>query len=352
MLAALHHRFLLCNQGRPAYTSPSFESGGNMRHLQTIPVIDLSDFHSESAEVRERCVQAIGRGLHKIGFISIIHHGVSGELIEDAYAKAEEFFLQPLALKQKYENLLPGDPRGFSSMGREHVRGVKAPDLKEFWHTGRETLENGEEQALYPSNPWPSEVAEFRETMLKLYDELEMVACYLLEAAAMHLGLPQFSMCDRVTDGNSVLRIAHYPPVPEGTDPSTFRSAPHEDIDFITLLCEATGDGLEIQQMDGSWLPVRNFPGQIIVNAGDMLQNLTNGYYRSTTHRVSNNNLDRKRRFSMPFFVHPRAEVDLRPIPEALRLTGGKSIFPPISAGSYFQQRLQEIGFGRPPQAK
>lgn len=311
-----------------------------------IPIIDLSEFHSPEASLREKCIAAIGRGFHEIGFISIVNHGVPATLVSQTYAKASELFLLPDATKTSYENPLPGDPRGFSSMGREHVKNLKIPDLKEFWHVGRETLEDGTPQAFYPPNPWPAEVAGFKETMLTFYDRLEEVACYILEAAAMHLGLPQFSMCDYITDGNTVLRLAHYPPVPKGTDPATFRSAPHEDIDFITLLCEATGDGLEILARDGSWLPVRNLPGQIIVNAGDMLQNMTNGYYKSTTHRVTNNGMDRSRRFSMPFFVHPRAEVGLKPIPEALALTGGKVKYEAITAGAYFQRRLNEIGFG------
>jgi isopenicillin N synthase-like dioxygenase len=313
-----------------------------------IPVIDLRDFLSSDQNARQRCIRAIGLGFHEVGFISIIHHGIPAKFISDAYAKAEEFFLLPQPVKTRYENPLPGDPRGFSSMGREHVKNMKTPDLKEFWHVGRETLEDGSSQKLYPQNPWPSEVAGFKETMLDLYDRLEMVACHILEAAAIHLGLAPLSMCSSITDGNTVLRLAHYPPVPEGTDVSTFRSAPHEDIDFITLLCEATGDGLEILTRENRWVPVRNLPGQIIVNAGDMLQNLTNGYYRSTTHRVTNNNMDRSRRLSMPFFVHPRAEIDLAPIPEALALTDNMTRFEGISAGAYFQRRLDEIGFGKP----
>lgn len=318
----------------------------NHASQQTIPVIDLSHFHSNDPATKSQCIHDIGRAFHEVGFISVVNHGVPTHLIKDAYDKVEKFFLLPDPVKRKYENLLPGDPRGFSSMGREHVKNMKVPDLKEFWHVGREGLESGDAQNLYPKNPWPTEVESFKPTMLALYDQLELVACHILEAAAMHLGLPQFYMCNFVTDGNSVLRLAHYPPVPEGTDPATFRSAPHEDIDFVTLLCEATGDGLEILQRDGTWLPVRNLPGQIIVNSGDMLQNLTNGYYKSTTHRVTNNNLDRSRRFSMPYFVHPRAEVDLSPIPEGLERTGGQPKFEAVSAGAYFQKRLNEIGFG------
>jgi len=312
---------------------------------QTIPVIDLSLFH-DAGEGRKRCIREIGEGFRDVGFIAVENHGIPDGLIRKAYQIANDFFQLPFATKNRYERVEGGEPRGFSGMGKEHVRNQTQPDLKEFWHVGREYLEDGTQQAVFPRNVWPEEVQAFRQCMVKLYDELEMVACYILEAAAMYLSLPQYSMCERVENGNSVLRLAYYPPVPADVTPDTFRSAPHEDIDFITLLCEATGDGLEILQKNGSWLPVRALNGQIIVNAGDMLQNLSNGFYKSTTHRVTNNDMDRNARMSMPFFVHPRAEVDLTPLAGCVEKLGANPKYRSISAGEYFMERLTEIGFG------
>ena len=59
----------------------------------------------------------------------------------------------------------------------------------------------------------------------------------------------------------------------------------HEDINFITLLALATADGLEVQDHDGSWIKVEGDERYIIVDSGDMIQNLTNGLFKSTTHR-------------------------------------------------------------------
>jgi len=125
--------------------------------------------------------------------------------------------------------------------------------------------------------------------------------------------------------------------------PASLRSAPHEDINLITLLCEATADGLELLHRDGTWRAIQALPGQIIVDSGDMLQQLTNGLLKSTSHRVTNPTNNRSRRFSMPFFVHPRAEVDLSPLPQCVAKTGEQS-FSSITAGVYLQQRLKEIG--------
>ncbi|MDA8610289.1 isopenicillin N synthase family oxygenase, partial [Euryarchaeota archaeon] len=118
----------------------------------------------------------------------------------------------------------------------------------------------------------------------------------------------------------------------------------HEDINFITLLVTATADGLEVMDHDGSWIQVEGDASNIIVDSGDMLQNLTNGLFKSTTHRVVNPENSSERRFSMPMFVHPRNEVDLTPRPEFVEMTGGEVNYQSITAGDYLHQRLVEIG--------
>jgi isopenicillin N synthase-like dioxygenase len=144
--------------------------------------------------------------------------------------------------------------------------------------------------------------------------------------------------------GDTVLRVIHYPPVPADRHPASVRAAAHEDINLITLLCEATAGGLELLQRDGSWRPVHALQGQIVVDAGDMLQHLSNGWFKATTHRVVNPDDSRDQRFSMPFFVHPRGDADLTPRPGCIARTGGQPRFANRTAGQYLAQRLAEIG--------
>ncbi len=87
-------------------------------------------------------------------------------------------------------------------------------------------------------------------------------------------------------DGNSILRLLHYPPIP-GDGPNV-RAGAHEDINTITLLLGAEEAGLQLLDRDGDWLPVTPKPGELAVNIGDMLQRLTNNVLKSTTHRVVN----------------------------------------------------------------
>ncbi len=305
---------------------------------QTIPVVDLQDFTVGSAAAQAAFVTQVGQALEDIGFFAVVNHGVKPELIQQAYAAATEFFELPEVVKQQYAKPEWHGQRGFTQFGQEHAKDQMAPDLKEFWHVGRQDSPD------YPPNLWPSEVPQFQPVFTQLYQQLETCGLQLLEACALYLGEPRSCLRSWAEGSDTILRIIHYPPIPADAHPASLRSAPHEDINLITLLCEATAAGLELQQRDGQWLPIAALPGQIIVDSGDMLQQLTNGLLRSTTHRVTNPLRASDRRFSMPFFVHPRSGMDLTPLPKSVARTGGVQRFPRITAGAYLQQRLREIG--------
>ncbi len=303
--------------------------------LQTIPVVDLQDFCSDSPQRQQNFVSEIGAALEDIGFFAVVNHGVDSTLIQSAYQVAQTFFELPETVKRRYESPDLNGQRGFTSFGREHAKDHPVPDLKEFWHVGRES---------HLPNLYPAEAAQFHPVMSELYAQLETCAASLLEACALYLGESRTRLRDLTIDGDTILRVIHYPPVSIEAHPASLRSAPHEDINLITLLCEATAEGLELLQRDGTWRPIHAVEGQIIVDSGDMLQQLTNGLLKSTTHRVTNPDNDRARRFSMPYFVHPQPDADLTPLANCVTKTGGQATFPPITAGAYLQQRLQEIG--------
>ena len=312
---------------------------------QTIPVVDLAEFAGDEAAQRRVATQ-VGEALEELGFFALTNHGVEQSLIDRTYAAVEAFFLLPEATKRQYEDLALKGQRGFTSFGREHAKDHPTPDLKEFWHVGRELPEGHPLAGIYLPNVWPSEITEFRALLTELYRQLDACAARLLEATALYLGEPRTAISEMARDGNTILRVIHYPPVPQDAHPTAVRAAAHEDINLITLLCEATTGGLELLTREGTWLPIRSLPGQIIVDSGDMIQNLTNGVLRSTTHRVTNPDNNRERRFSMPFFVHPRSEADLSPLPSCVARSGGAQRYPNITAGEYLEQRLREIGLG------
>lgn len=309
--------------------------------VTTLPTLDLQSFLHGSPAQRQQFVLTLGQALETVGFLALENHGIEAQLIRSAYASAADFFTLPEAIKQRYERPEIHQQRGFTRFGQEHAKDSDAADLKEFWHVGRE-------EEL--TNPWPQEVPEFKQAMSALYQQLEMCAAHLLTACALYLDLSEGFFNDEAAQGKSILRVLHYPPLSKTSPAKSLRAAPHEDINLITLLCESTGPGLELLQADGSWLAIASLPGQIIVDTGDMLQALTNGVFKSTTHRVVNPadastvSLNKGRRFSLPFFMHPRPEFDLTPLANCIERTGGHAKFPSQTAGQYLQQRLQEIG--------
>jgi isopenicillin N synthase-like dioxygenase len=291
----------------------------------------------------EGFAQELGSSFEEYGFAIVRDHGISQALIERAEDNAKAFFALPEEVKRSY--LIPGGggARGYTAFGVETAKGAQAHDLKEFWHVGRELAAGHRYRDVMGDNVWPKEVADFRDTFLELYDAFDAAGLKILSAIARYLGVDEDYFADTVKDGNSVMRLLHYPPQKEATG-NHIRAGAHEDINTITLLIGAEEAGLELKTKDGRWLPVSPKAGELVVNIGDMLQRLTNGRLRSTSHRVVNPAPDRAShaRYSMPFFLHFRPDFIIEALPGTVP-AGEEPKWPPISSHDYLLERLREI---------
>jgi len=309
--------------------------------MTSIPVVSLRDFTSGDTRRRERFVATFGGALREYGFVSVDQHDIEPGRIRAAYASAARFFALPPEEKKKSVVEGSGGNRGYVAFGAEHAKNRKVGDLKEFFHVGRDLPELGPGGA----NAFPAAVPSFEPDTRALFAELERTAATLLEALAEHFGAPADTFTKMIVNGNSILRLIHYPPLRDAFIPGGVRAAEHEDINLLTLLCESTAAGLEILTRDGQWLAVEAPPGHIVVDSGDMMQLLTNGVLPSTTHRVVNpkSDADDVVRYSMPFFVHPFPSCPLAPLPFC---TSPES--PPryaeTTAQGFLEQRLRELG--------
>jgi isopenicillin N synthase-like dioxygenase len=287
--------------------------------------------------------QKLGRSFEEYGFAVLADHGVPQELIDRAEEKAKAFFALPEQVKKQYALVGQGGARGYTPFGVETAKGAKAHDLKEFWHVGRDLPEGHPFRAHMPDNVWPEEVPSFRDTFTELFATFDRTGLTVLRAIARYLEIDEDYFVDTVRDGNSVLRLLHYPPQTEPTG-EHIRAGAHEDINTITLLLGAEEAGLELLTRDGRWIPVSPKPGELVINIGDMLQRLTNGRLRSTSHRVVNPAPDRasNARYSMPFFLHFRSDFLIKALPGTVP-PGEQPKWPPITANDYLQERLREI---------
>ena len=210
---------------------------------------------------------------------------------------------------------------GFFPYQSENAKDYPAKDLKEFFH-------------FYPWGVFPEELSE--KTSL-LFDQLlkltEVLLSWIESESPKHIknlfSMPLTKMID--SSPNNLLRIIHYPPLKGDEDINALRGAAHEDINLITLLVAGTQPGLQVKDNFGKWQNISCDPGSIAVNTGDMLQEVSKGYYPSTTHQVINPKESEENisRYSMPLFLHPNSDVRLS---------------DEYTAKEYLNERLKEIG--------
>lgn len=318
-----------------------------MTLYEEIPSLDLGKFRNGSAEERAQFVEALGDAYQNIGFVAIRNHYLSDDLTNRLYRVIKSFFTLPEDVKSRYEIEGLAGQRGYIGKGKEHAKGRTTGDLKEFYHVGQEVTDGDPIKSEYPDNVWPEEIEDFKEVALEVYQRLERTGVEVLRAIALYLDLEESFFDDKVKNGNSILRPIHYFPIsdPASVPDDAVRAAEHGDINLITLLMGASADGLQVLRRDGEWIPITALPDQLVVNVGDMLERLTNNKLKSTIHRVVNppRELMGTSRYSIPFFMHPRSDMDLTCLANCVDEENPKR-HEDITAGEFLNQRLAEIG--------
>jgi isopenicillin N synthase-like dioxygenase len=305
-----------------------------------IPTLDIRRYDTD----RDAFVAELGAAYREWGFAGIRGHGIAQAQIDGAYAAFQRFFALPADVKMRYHVKGSGGARGYTPFGVETAKDSNYPDLKEFWHVGREIPRDSVYAGVMPPNLWPAEMPDFRLSGYGLYEALDALGSRVLQGLALHIDLPEAYFADKTNFGNSILRPIHYPPITAPDIPNV-RAGAHEDINLITLLVGASAQGLEVRSRSHEWVPFTADADTIVVNIGDMLQRLTNHVYPSTTHRVVNppGESARQPRYSVPFFLHPNPDFVIDVLPSCVD-EGNPSRYPqPVTSHDYLLERLREI---------
>ena len=312
--------------------------------MSAIPSVDLRDYLAGDPGKKEKFVKDIGGAFEEIGFVALSGHFLSETLIESLYDEIKKFFNLPQEVKDRYEIDGIAGQRGYTSFGKEHAKGRKVGDLKEFWHFGQYVENNDRLASEYPDNVEVKELPDFNEVGKETYKMLEKTAQYVLRALALHLGLEETYFDAYIKNGNSILRPIHYPPITEEPK-NAVRAAAHGDINLITLLMGAHGKGLQVKNNKGEWVDAIATKDQLMINVGDMLSRLSNNKLKSTIHQVVNppKELWGKSRYSIPFFMHPISEMPLNCLENCIDEEHPKG-FADITAGEFLNERLVELG--------
>lgn len=260
---------------------------------------------------------AFCQSLKNTGFAVLYNHPIDLNLIDDVYHEWQGFFASNN--KTNYTHNDQTQAGFFSKEGAEVAKDSEVPDIKEYFQ-------------YYPWGIFPKELSDKTKVLYETLQDFAVILLNWVETSlpkdiACALSMPLSSM---ITDADNImLRILHYPPL-VGTEPKgAIRAAAHEDINLLTLLVGATDSGLQVQDINGHWHDVPTDRKSIAVNVGDMLEMCTQDYFKATKHRVINPNNENRSRLSMPLFLHPRPEVELK---------------PNFTANDYLNQRLTEMG--------
>ncbi|WP_297794834.1 2-oxoglutarate and iron-dependent oxygenase domain-containing protein [uncultured Eudoraea sp.] len=312
--------------------------------MTSIPSVDLKDYISGEPERKEKFIREIGNAFENIGFVALSGHFLSDDLVKELYREVKKFFNLPQEIKDTYEIEGIGGQRGYTSFGKEHAKGRKEGDLKEFWHFGQYVEDDPVLEREYPDNVNVKELPEFNSVGEETYKMLEKTAKYVLRALALHLDLDENYFDAFIKNGNSILRPIHYPPI-VNEPKNAVRAAAHGDINLITLLMGAHGKGLQVKNHKGEWIDAIATPDQLMINVGDMLSRLSNEQLKSTVHRVVNppRELWGTSRYSIPFFMHPVSSMPLNCLENCIDKEHPKQ-FEDITAGEFLNERLIELG--------
>lgn len=312
-----------------------------------IATVDYADYVSGDESRKAAFVQKIGDAFSEIGFAIVENHGVSEELREELFTVSEQFFQLSQEEKSQYENEALSGQRGYIGYNKETAKGFETPDMKEFYHVGQQIDESELKKEGYPENIWPQNMPEFERVATQVYKTFEATGKNLLRALALYLNLDEQYFDDKIFQGNSILRLLHYYPLKniESIPPGAVRAAAHGDINLITLLMGASAEGLQAHTAQGDWIDVSPKPNQIVINMGDMMHRLTNGRLKSTIHRVINPSPEKlgTSRYSTPFFLHPRSNMDLTCLESCITEQNPKK-YADITAGEFLNERLLELG--------
>ena len=305
----------------------------------TIPVLHLPDYYNEST--RADFLTNLEKAASEVGFFGLTGTGVDVDLLDHSYEQIIAFFNRDFDDKMTLKTA--DGQRGYAP--GESAKGEKRIDFKEFFHIGRELSADDLQRLKYCKNVWPEDETEFKTAMNELFAAMDGCKEAIGDAITEVLQKEPGFINEMIGEGDCLMRAIHYPANPPA---NAIWAGAHTDIDFLTILPRSTAKGLQVLNQEGVWVDVVVPDGAFIINCGDMLENLTNGYFKSAFHRVVDSGSGGGR-YSVVFFVHPRSDDRLDPLPTFIEKTGGVRKYANVNRLELLAERLIDLGLASRP---
>lgn len=269
-----------------------------------IPVVDFSAFLNGNQDEKICVSNELINVVKNYGFVYLKNINIPKDEIEKAFEMSKTFFSKSLeykmSVKKSHETFC-----GYDALLVEKLTSDKPGDLKESYMIKK----NG--------TPWPSDWDEFKQAMYLFHSQCYSLVMEILRSFAIGLNLNSNYFDDKFHNGDvTLLRLLHYPPLPDEIEHGQIRAGEHTDYGALTLLFQDEVGGLEVKTLDNKWIPAPYIPNTILINVGDVMQMWTNGFLNSTPHRVVNPVNERKStsRYSIAFFTDPDLDCLIKPI--------------------------------------
>ena len=246
---------------------------------------------------KNNAIEKIIESLKIYGFAVLKNHGIEKNLIKENFNSWNSFFNSEEKHNYAYDGI---EYYGYFSFDNVEIPlGATKRDYKEFAH-----FYHGH----YPFIVEKTHSSLFEKTSDIFYDILDKLEKELPKNVTNYFDKPLVDMIK----GNKMncLRVNHYPQITKSMN--KIRAEAHTDVSFMTLLITDKESGLEVLTKTNKWIPIPAEENCIVINIGDMLEELTKGYFKSTYHRVVNpESDDNVSRYSMPLFVYVHHHLKL-----------------------------------------
>jgi isopenicillin N synthase-like dioxygenase len=278
----------------------------------SIPVIDIAPLRDGSNA--HAVAEALLAASQNLGFIYISGHGIPEDVIATARVKAFDFFRGPETEKQRYK--ITDKHRGWLSLGGARMQDDVEADLKEsfVWGYQDDGGNTPSDHELRGPNQWPDFVPGMEVGAVNYFNHADRVARHLLAGFALGLKLAPDFFLRNCRMPLSRASFVYYPGQSAQTDNPAFGVGPHTDFGVLTVLCQDSVGGLQVENLNGDWIEAPPIPGTLVVNVGDLLERWTDGAFRSTPHRVINSSPLERLSLVLAFDPDPETMIDANEI--------------------------------------
>ena len=294
-------------------------------------VLDGSDIRRVAGQIHEAATD--------IGFFYISNHGISDDLIDQAFAVAKDFFALPVEAKETVA--VDTTQRGWMATGMSRLQGAKTHDLKEVFFWGTEVAADDPDllagKPLVAMNRWPDAAfPRLRSELTPYYNAVCGVGEAVLTAISVSLGVAPDFFKSRYVSPLARGQMVYYPPSTVADEAEErYGVAPHTDFGVLTLLLQDDSGGLQVRTRNGAWIEAPPIPGTLVCNIGDLLQRWSNDRFASTVHRVINRTPSS--RHSIPVFYDPNTSTVVDP--HDLGIAREACKYEPVEAGAHIAGR-------------